>query len=92
MITKLQPLEERRQLFRLTLFYMVVEGLAPALPPDKCMSQQKRGRLIRARQQPGYVTTNTIGDCIHKEQSQGLRNSTLLHKPTAELVLYQDSS
>ena len=33
--TGLQPLQERRQLLRLTLFYRVVEGLAPALPPEK---------------------------------------------------------
>ena len=34
----------------------------PGLPPDKCLTQQKPGRLIRAQRQPGYITTNTIGD------------------------------
>ena len=34
----------------------------PGLPPDKCLTQQKPDRLIRAQRQPGYNTTNTIGD------------------------------
>ena len=63
-ITGLQPLQERRQLLHLTLFHRVVERLAPALPPDKFLTQQKPGRLIRARQEPDHVTTNTIGDYI----------------------------
>ena len=62
--TGLQPLQERRQLLRLTLFCRVVEGPAPALPPENFLTQQKPGRLIRARQEPDHVTTNTIGDYI----------------------------
>ena len=52
--------------------------------------QQNTSRLIRARQQPDCVTTNTTGD--YKEQWWALCNSTLPHRPTVELVLYQDSS
>ena len=62
--TGLQPLQARRQLLRLTLFYRGVEGLAPALLPHKFLTKQKPGRLIRARQQPDHVTTNTICDYI----------------------------
>ena len=58
------PLWECHQLLCLTLFYRLVEGLVPALPPDKFLTQQKPTRLIWAQQQPGYVTTNTIGDYI----------------------------
>ena len=38
---KLKPLQEHHQLLCLTLFYGVVLGLVPALPPDKFLSQQK---------------------------------------------------
>ena len=38
---KLKPLQEHHQLLCLTLFYRVVVGLVPALPPDKFLSQQK---------------------------------------------------
>ena len=36
----------------------------PALPPDKFLTRQKPGRLIRARQQPDHITTNTICDYL----------------------------
>ena len=58
------PLWECHQLLCLTLFHRLVVGLVPALPPDKFLTQQKPARLIWAQQQPGYVTTNTIGDYI----------------------------
>ena len=32
--------------------------------------QHKCGTLIRAQQQPGYVTTNTIGDYIKKTEKK----------------------
>ena len=48
----LPPLQERRHQ-RLTLFYRIVEGLIPVLPPEKFLQQQKPGRHIRTRQLDG---------------------------------------
>ena len=38
---------------RLTLFYRIVEGLIPVLPPEKFLQQQKPGRQIHTRQLDG---------------------------------------
>jgi hypothetical protein len=58
--TDLQPLQLRRQQLRLNLFYRVVEGLVPALPPQKFLSAQKQGRRIKTIKQQDFVTTNII--------------------------------
>jgi hypothetical protein len=38
----------------------VVEGLVPALPPQKFVSAQKQGRRIKTIKQQDFVTTNII--------------------------------
>ena len=51
--------------FFLSLFLSVFVSLCRhCLPVSKCLTQQKPGRLVRARQQPHYVPTSTIGDYI----------------------------
>ena len=54
----LPPLQERRRHLRLTLFYRVVEGLVPALPPENFLKKQRPGRLIRSRTNADTITNN----------------------------------
>ena len=49
----LPPLQERRRHLRLTLYYRIVEGLIPALPPEKFQQQQKSGWEICTQQLNG---------------------------------------
>ena len=49
----LPPLQEKRRHLHLTLYYRIVEGLIPALPPEKFLQQQRPGRQIRTRQLDG---------------------------------------
>ena len=61
--TGLPPLQLRRQHLRLTLFYRVVEGLVPALPPHQFLTPQKHGRLIRSNRtvrKDDFQITNII--------------------------------
>ena len=58
--TGLPPLQLRRQHLRLTLFYRVVEGLVPALPPHQFLTPQKQGRLIRTVRKDDFQVTNII--------------------------------
>ena len=60
----LPPLQERRRHLRLTLFYRMVEGLVPALPPEKFLQKQKPGRQIRSRARPDEKTTNPTEDHV----------------------------
>ena len=61
--TGLPPLQLRRQHLRLTLFYRVVEGLVPALPPYQFLTPQKQSRLIRTVKKDDFQVTNII--CGH---------------------------
>jgi hypothetical protein len=45
----LPPLEDRRRNIRLAYFYKVVEGVVPAIPPQKYPTTRKPGRNIRAK-------------------------------------------
>ena len=56
----LPPLQLRRQHLRLTLFYRVVEGLVPALPPHQFLTPQKQGRLVRTVRKDDFQVTNVI--------------------------------
>ena len=58
--TGLPPLQLRGQHLRLTLFYRVVEGLVPALPPHQFLTPQKQGRLIRTVRKDDFQVTNII--------------------------------
>ena len=58
--TGLPPLQLRRQHLRLTLFYRVVDGLVPALPPHQFLTPQKQGRLIRTVRKDDFQVTNII--------------------------------
>ncbi|KAK7480968.1 hypothetical protein BaRGS_00027783 [Batillaria attramentaria] len=55
---KLHTLQERREQLRLTFFFKVVEGLVPAIPPDKFLIPQKPGRRIRPRTYQSTSHTN----------------------------------
>ena len=46
----LPPLQEWRRHLRLTLFYRIVDGLVPALPPEEFLQQQKPARQICMQQ------------------------------------------
>ena len=54
----LPSLQEQRRHLRLTLFYRVVEGLAPALPPEKFVQKQRPGRQIRSTARPDEKSVN----------------------------------
>jgi hypothetical protein len=45
----LPPFEDRRRNIRLAYFYKVVEGVVPAIPPQKYLTSRKPGRNIRAK-------------------------------------------
>ena len=48
------------------LFYKVVEGLALVLPPGDFLTPQKPDRLVQARKQADYNTTNTVDSYTSK--------------------------
>lgn len=58
--TGLQTLQKRRQNQRLTMFYRVVEGLVPALPPHQFLTPQKPGRQIRIIKKKDFEIMNII--------------------------------
>jgi len=60
----LPTLEERRKQLRLIMFYKVVEGLVPAMPPNKFLTPQKPGRLIRSRISSDFISNNVIDNYI----------------------------
>ncbi|XP_070193881.1 uncharacterized protein [Littorina saxatilis] len=61
----LPTLQERRVHLRLTFYYKVVEGLVPAMPPDKFLTPQRAGRMIRPRRQTAeYVGSNPIDNYL----------------------------
>ena len=64
----LPPLQERRRHLRLSLYYRVVEGLAPALPPEKFLQQQRPGRLIRTRQLDGKSSNPVNNYARHNDK------------------------
>jgi len=58
---KLPPLTERRKQQRLTLLYKVIEGLVPALPPDKFLKPaDKSKRKIRPKIFKDFVARNIV--------------------------------
>ncbi|KAK7096441.1 hypothetical protein V1264_005737 [Littorina saxatilis] len=62
---QLPTLQERREHLRLTSFFKVVEGLVPAIPPDKFLIPQKPERLIRPRQSSrDFSTSNPVDNYI----------------------------
>ena len=80
----LPPLQERRRHLRLTLFYKVVEGLVPALPPEKFLQKQKPGRQIRTLLRPDEETSNPANNyarhndrpyVVHPSITEELRHS-----------------
>ena len=56
----LPTLQERRKDLRLTFLYKVVEGLVPAIPPEKFLTPQKPGRQIRPKLHPNSDNTNLV--------------------------------
>ena len=62
----LPTLQERRQDLRLTFLYKVVEGLVPAIPPEKYLTPQKPGRQIRPRLQQNSTNPNPIQNLVRK--------------------------
>ena len=61
----LPTLQERREHLRLGLYYKVVEGLVPAIPPHKFLTPQKAGRMIRPRHSTAdYITQNPVENYI----------------------------
>ena len=61
---KLQSLQDRRRDLRLVFFYKVVEGLVPAMPYQKFLTQQKQGRKIRSTRNSSYLTHNPVDSYI----------------------------
>ena len=56
----LPPLQDRRKQLRLIFFYRVVEGLVPAIPPHKFVTQQRPSRQIRSTRNTHYITQNIV--------------------------------
>ena len=57
-VTDLPPLQQRRQRLRLALFFRVVEGLVPTLPPQDFLQPQKQGHLINPVIKTDFQTSN----------------------------------
>ena len=56
----LPPLQVRRQQLSLTLLFKVVEGLAPAMPPEHFFTFSKPGRKIRPLRNSSFETSNVV--------------------------------
>jgi len=56
----LTTLQERRGDMRLIFFFKVVEGLVPAIPPERFLIPQRAGRRIRRPARPDFLETNPI--------------------------------
>ena len=65
----LPPLQERRRHLRLTLYYRIVQGLIPALPPEKFLQQHKPGKQIRTRQLVGKLDNPVNKYARHSNRS-----------------------
>ena len=77
-------LQERRQQLRLVLLYKVVEGLVPALPPERFLTPQQPGRLVQARKQADFNTTN-VGDNYFRN------NDRYFRVPPCHIAQYKNS-
>ena len=62
----LPPLEDRRRNIRLAYFYKVVEGVVPAIPPQKYLTSRKPGRNIRAKNFGDFNTINIVSRSVCK--------------------------
>jgi hypothetical protein len=60
----LPPFEDRRRNIRLAYFYKVVEGVVPAIPPQKYLTSRKPGRNIRAKNFSDFNTMNIVSRSI----------------------------
>ena len=60
----LPTLQDRRKAIRLTFMYKVVEGLVPAIPPQKFIKFQQQKRLIRPSRDPNFIYTNSTDNLI----------------------------
>ena len=71
----------------LTLFYRVVLGLVPALPPHQFLTSQKQGRLIRTVRKDDFQVTNIIrGHARHNTRAYVVLHTPMCHRRTK--VLY----
>ena len=81
---KLPTLQERCRDIRLSYYYIVVEGLVPAIPPKNYLSARKRDRNIRAKSYTDFDTTYiadrsaclyTRGFIVSASRTEQYRNS-----------------
>ena len=76
-----------RQL-RLVLFFKVVEGLVPALPPETFLTPRRTGRLVHARHQPDYNykynTSNVVDNFVRN-------NDRCFQIPTCRTAQFKNS-
>ena len=80
----LPPLEDRRRNIRLAYFYKVVEGVVPAIPPQKYMTSRKPGRNIRAKNFSDFNTINIVSRSV-------CNNSRGFAVPTCKTDQYKNS-
>ena len=60
----LQPLASRRKNPKLIYMYKVVEGLVPAINPDKYLKKSKPKRRIKAKKFEGYLSNNPVENSL----------------------------
>ena len=60
----LPPLKDRCHNIRLAYFYKVVEGVVPAIPPQKYLTSRKPGRNIRAKHFSDFNTINIVSRSV----------------------------
>ena len=82
--SKLPPLQDRRRNIRLSYYYKVVEGLVPAIPPQRYLTPRKPGRTIRAKSYSDFNTTNII-------ERSACHNSRGFSVPTSRTEQYKHS-
>ena len=82
--SRLPSLRECLQQLRLLLFYRVVEGSMPTLPPEHFLIPQQPGRLVRAWKQADVNTTNVMDNYVRN-------NDRCFRVPLCHTAQYQNS-
>ena len=76
---------DRRRHLRLTLYYRIIEGLIPALPPEKFLQQQKPGRQIHMRQLGGKSCNPVNNNARHNDRPYFVTHCT--HRSGSEKLI-----